>query len=315
MPIRVFVYEYLTSGAVSGLPDSLAREGRAMLAAVVADLRRCEGVEVVSERAGSVSDGWMKESVADASGSSEASFRAAARRADFALVIAPEFDDILARRCEWAEREGCRLLGPSVGAVRLTADKLALSEHLARAGVPTIPTVPFTRTPPWPPPCVCKPRYGAGSQDTFLVRHLADFPSRPDTIVQPYLVPRHGPLSLACIGRTPLALMRQTLSGDGRFRYFGGERASDVDDAPYRELARAAIDAVPDLAGYFGLDLLWPEGAGRPVVVEINPRLTTSYVALRALCEGNLMRTLLFDEPPVFRAGPVRFSLEELRTE
>ena len=305
MTIRVFVYEYLTSGALAGLPEaeSLAREGRAMFAAAVADLEGCKGVVVCTSE-----------------GAEETHFRAAARRADFALVIAPEFDDILAERCEWAEQEGCRLLGPSIEAIRLTADKLRLAEHLARAGVPTIPTVPFTLAPPWPPPYVVKPRYGAGSQDTFLVRDLAPI-ERPDTILQPYLAPRHGPLSLACIGRMPLVLMRQTLSADGRFHYLGGERALDVDDAPYRELARAALDAVPGLAGYFGLDLLWPQGADRPVVVEINPRLTTSYVGLRALCEGNLMQTLLDAargrevSPPAFRAGAMRFTVEELATD
>ena len=212
MTTRVFVYEHLTSGGFVGLPESLAREGRAMLAAVLADFEACPDVASVTvERA----DEW--------------SFRAAARQSDFALVIAPEFDDILARRCEWADEEGCQLLGPSVEAVRLTADKLCLAEHLTRAGVPTIPTLPFTRTPPWPPPYVCKPRFGAGSQDTFLVSDLHDFPTCPDGIVQPYLAPRHGALSLACIGGMPLVLMRQTLSDDGRFRYLGGERALDVD--------------------------------------------------------------------------------------
>ena len=63
-------------------------------------------------------------------------------------------------------------------------------------------------------------------------------------------------------------------------------------------------------------DLLWPEGESCPVVVEINPRLTTSYVGLRSLCEGNLMQTLLDTVmgraivPPVFRAGPMRFSCD-----
>lgn len=299
MTIHVFVYEHLCAGALAGLPEaeSLAREGRAMLAAVLADLEACHDVAIVK-----------------VDGREEAPFRAAARRSAFALIIAPEFDDLLAQRCEWAAHEGCRLLGPCVEAVRLTADKLRLAEHLTRAGVPTIPTVPSTAALPWPPPYVCKPRYGAGSQDTFLVCGLASLPSRPDTIVQPYLVPRHGPMSLAFIGRTPLVLMRQTLSDDWRFHYLGGERALDVDDAPYLDVARAAINAVPGLAGFVGLDLLWPENHDRPVVVEINPRLTTSYVGLRALCEGNLMQTLLDDAlgrsagPPCFRPGPMRFS-------
>src|SRR5665213_2261906 len=97
MTIRVFVYEYLTSGAVAGLPESLAREGRAMLAAVLADLGKCQEVSIVTVEGGH-----------------ESAFCAAARRSDFALVIAPDFDDILAQRCEWATEEGCRLLGPSV---------------------------------------------------------------------------------------------------------------------------------------------------------------------------------------------------------
>ena len=299
MTIRVFVYEYLTSGTHERLSESLAREGRAMLEAVLVDLQACSDVSVVLSE-----------------GAEESHFRAAARLADFALVIAPEFDDILARRCEWAVEEGCRLLGPSVEAVRLTTDKMRLAQHVTKAGVPTIPAIPMTVTPPWCPPYVCKPRHGAGSQDTFLVHDLATLPTLPDMILQPYRTPRHGPMSLAFIGRHPLLLMRQQLSDDGRFHYLGGERALDVDDTPYRTLAREAINAVPGLAGYFGLDLLWPEGEDRPVVVEINPRLTTSYVGLRTLCEGNLMQTLLDialgreTAPPVFRAGAMRFSCD-----
>src|SRR5207249_336945 len=80
-------------------------------------------------------------------------------------------DRILERRCRWAEEAGCRLLGPSAAAVALTADKLSLSRHLDCAGVPTPETRPLDRsvdgTPPWPH--VVKPRFGAGSQQTYLV--------------------------------------------------------------------------------------------------------------------------------------------------
>ena len=48
--------------------------------------------------------------------------------------IAPEFDRILESRCRWVLEEGGRLLGPSPEAVALTADKLALAEHLERSG-------------------------------------------------------------------------------------------------------------------------------------------------------------------------------------
>ena len=63
-------------------------------------------------------------------------FRRLAREADFTLVIAPEFDDLLEHRCRWALDEGSRLLGPTPDAVRLTADKFALAAHLFRHGRP-----------------------------------------------------------------------------------------------------------------------------------------------------------------------------------
>ena len=52
---------------------------------------------------------------------------------------------------------------------------------------------------------------------------------------------------------------------------------------------------MPGLAGYFGVDLVLGASAdGRDdIVIEINPRLTTSYVGLRKLARGNLMQALL----------------------
>ena len=60
-------------------------------------------------------------------------------------------------------------------------------------------------------------------------------------------------------------------------------------------LARAAIDTLPAPLGYLGVDLvLGDDPTGREdVVIEINPRLTTSYVGLRAACRDNLAAAML----------------------
>src|SRR5262249_24490688 len=130
----------------------------------------------------------------------EATFRALARDADCALIIAPEFDDLLLQRVLWAEQEGTSLLGPSSEAVRLTGDKLALAQHLLRHGVAT-PRVgqasSLVRTSEDACPTVCKPRHGAGSQATFLVRSADELATcadralaegwRGELIVQPYV--------------------------------------------------------------------------------------------------------------------------------
>jgi predicted ATP-grasp superfamily ATP-dependent carboligase len=43
--------------------------------------------------------------------------------------------------------------------------------------------------------------------------------------------------------------------------------------------------AIPGLAGIFGIDLIFAKGG--PCIVEVNPRLTTSYVGLRRALNVN----------------------------
>ena len=63
-----------------------------------------------------------------------------------------------------------------------------------------------------------------------------------------------------------------------------------------------AVGLVPGLRGYIGVDLILDEHAPGVSVVEINPRLTTSYVGLRAALGQNLMAAL-------FQPGPSGFSI------
>ena len=109
----------------------------------------------------------------------------------------------------------------------------------------------------------------------------------------------------------------QRLSGDGRFSYLGGEIPLP-DGLALRavSLGRRAIDAVPGLMGYVGVDLVLgdaTDGSG-DFAIEINPRLTTSYVGLRSLADFNLAEAMLRiadNEPPppmAWKPGRVRFT-------
>jgi predicted ATP-grasp superfamily ATP-dependent carboligase len=77
-------------------------------------------------------------------------------------------------------------------------------------------------------------------------------------------------------------------------------------------MATRAVARLPGWIGYLGVDLILaddPDGNGDRVV-EINPRLTTSYVGLRALARSNLAQTMI-DVAEGRRAG-LSFSQEPL---
>ena len=79
-------------------------------------------------------------------------------------------------------------------------------------------------------------------------------------------------------------------------------------------LAHAAIAGIEGLQGYVGVDLVLgaaPDGT-RDYAIEINPRLTTSYIGLRQLCRSNLAQAWLdvLDGRDVvldWEEGPVEF--------
>lgn len=285
-----------------------------MLSAAVEDFRRLDGVEVVT-----IND------------EGEPPFRKMAAQADHTLVIAPEFDGILETRCRWVEEVGGRLLGPSASAVKLAADKWTWGELWRQRKLPSPPSrllLPQETPPDTFFPGVCKPRFGAGSQATFLVRSAAELAGvlhqaeaegfRGEMLLQPYVPGR--PASIAWIvgprQQVPLPAADQDLSDDGRFHYRGGTAPLSAESANRAvRLTRPAIEFVPGLLGYVGVDIVLGDAAdgSQDQVIELNPRLTTSYIGLRALAQTNLAGLMLQAvigqaiAEPKWRPGRVHF--------
>lgn len=314
--MRVFICEYMTAlglGREPGTPEhGMYLEGRAMRDALVADFRLVDGVEVLTfpDEAAPVEPEGFKD-------------LCSAAVSDWMLVIAPETDEVLARHA--GKVEGGRWLGCSPAAIELTSDKLSLAEHWRAHGVRTPATSDRSPTPCEAFPVVWKPRDGAGSTDTFMIRDRFELASalaardpNRSMILQEFVSGTPASVAFLCGPRAqvPLVPTFQRLSTDGRFKYEGGELPipSELAERAIR-VASDAVRCVSGLLGYVGVDLVLGSvsDGSRDFAIEINPRLTTSYIGLRALANFNIADVMLRlasgadVEPLEWKPGPVRF--------
>jgi predicted ATP-grasp superfamily ATP-dependent carboligase len=325
--MRVFAFEFFSGGGLArvSLPASLAREGDLMLASLVRELAEVPGVEVVASRDPRLPLLPGCSTILPLPGEDTASLYARGLAAtDAAWPTAPESGGAL----EWFAREtvvsGKALLGCAPAVVGLTASKRATARALDRAGIPAVPTFARHDQPrAIPGPWVVKPDDGAGCEGMERVcdgaAALERLRAGPERLVaQPWIEGESLSLSMICARGAArlLACNRQVIAlRDGRI---GLERilvnAVPDHEGYWARLANRIAAAIPGLWGYVGVDLvLTPAG---PVVLEINPRLTTSYCGLRAALGINtaaLVLALLGTEGGLPAAGsPVRERLVEV---
>jgi len=310
--MRVFVFENVCGGGMAGepLPAGMVAQGRAMLEAVARDFLRC-GARVALSRDARVDVVVDGADIVESNGrSDEALVEAGAAGADAVLVIAPETNGVLERLTRCLARLPVRSLGSSPQAVRLCADKLHMARRLASRGIATPPTrlCPGDGRAPDGPSgvdtLVVKPRDGAGCENTFVHARGQVVAGDPRWIVQPYVPGLAASVSfvVAVDGRPrPLPAGRQHVEQeDGQLTYRGGRMP--LDEPLARRATRLGFDAlrcVEGLQGFVGIDLVLGDDEGADCVIEINPRLTVSYVALSALCASNLGGLLLDDTADV----------------
>jgi predicted ATP-grasp superfamily ATP-dependent carboligase len=155
--------------------------------------------------------------------------------------------------------------------------------------------------PPLPGAWVIKPDDGAGCEETTLVEGWESasltLAARPtgSFVAQPWIAGESLSLSLLCSAGEArlLSVNRQRmLRRDGQLHLAGLEvNALPDHSGAFERLGSQVAAALPSLWGYVGVDLIaTPTG---PVVLEINPRLTTSYCGLRPALRLNLAQLVL----------------------
>ncbi|HIF54690.1 MAG TPA: ATP-grasp domain-containing protein [Methylococcaceae bacterium] len=307
---RILVFEFITGGgfAQQELPPSLANEGMLMLEALVQELAELPSVQLTLLQDWRCGQLQLPENarvvVVTQNQSIHALLPELIAETDAVWPIAPETDGVLRDISQWVEEQSKVLLNSSAEAVALCSDKLWTIQHLQQHNVPVVNTVQLNEfeqgfQPPW----VVKSKDGVGCLDSYFLasqqelRQLSNrLNSASDYLIQPYI--EGDSLSLCCLFRAGEAWLlccnrQQVVVQQGRFEL----TACDVNivstrQADYQQLIKKVANAIPGLWGYVGIDIMQTEG-GEWSVLEINPRLTTSYVGTRPALGLNIAKLVV----------------------
>jgi predicted ATP-grasp superfamily ATP-dependent carboligase len=296
--VRIHVFEFICGGGLTGLPipAQLAREGDLMLVALIQDLLEVPGVQVsfardarlaplAGERLRGARVCWR----APDSAPRDALEREIAA-ADAICPIAPETGGELERAARAVLDAGRMLFGPDPDAIALAGSKFATAHRLAQAGIGVVPC--FRPGSAWAAidgPWVVKPDDGAGCVDTRVFGSREQAASAapldrawPGLVAQPWIEGEAMSLcALAAPGRVEvLSVNRQQVRlHDGAVELVAIEVNCEPVTAPLAALAERVAATIPGLRGYFGIDFV--RTSAGPLVIEVNPRLTSSYAGLR----------------------------------
>lgn len=216
--------------------------------------------------------------------------------------IAPESDQVLARMVETAEKKAIDIIASDRSAIRLCSDKSATIQHLTPFfEVPeTHKLVDFD--PVFPSTWVIKLIDGAGCEQTFVIDTEALFQAtlseiQPENFIIQRFVPGRA-ISLSALFRQGkgwlLTVNEQVMSQQDNCLNLSACRVNCVNRhlVRYQQVIDDIAQVIPGLWGYAGIDLIESED-GRLTILEINPRLTTSYAGIFAATGVNIAEKIL----------------------
>lgn len=323
--MRLVLYEWCCSGGLhspessvllkENTAKSLLAEGRMMLESLAQDANCMQGCEVVvlvdDDLPATVSPrlpSACRQQPVEAGAEIPCLLQHGAT-ADMLIVVAPETAGILVNRLNQLEKAS---LGPRLacGSARFAAaasDKQMTCNLLASGGVPVPAGCSLASGASLPSgfhlPAVQKARASAGGDGICLLQTAADF--QPATIPTRIEARVFGlPVSVSCLcgpnGIVPLLPLEQRFENGLGTTYIGGQPAPATLRMRATRLAIRSIETMVRstrsfIRSWVGVDMiLGSRTDGREDrVLEVNPRLTTSFIGLTRGYEGGLVKPLI----------------------
>jgi len=313
--MKLLVFEYICGGGFCSktLPDTLAKEGLLMLTALLNDLMAIEHsiTALVDWRFLNNFDSSIEIIPIEKETDILAIFKSTLRFVDAVWLIAPETEQILFNFSQIVESSNKILLSSSSLAIIQTADKWQSYQCLSSHHIPTVATTILTKnTQVNSQQKVIKARDGVGCEHNFIVNSqeelislITQFEQPNNYIIQPFIegkvlsisaLFKQGKAQLLCVNRQQIEIIHQ------QFKLRGCEVNYQIGLVPFQQLLNQIARAFPELWGYVGIDLI--QQSQQLIVLEINPRLTSSYAGINSALGINVaadvLKLLEFDLEP-----------------
>ncbi len=316
--MKLLIYEHISGGGFAGepIPSGILSEGFAMLRTLISDFKAAG--HYVTTTLDSRLAGFNPPLSADcivpifSSRDAQVAIRKVSKSANAAYVIAPETEGVLPSLLESVEQTGVSSLNCPVSTVGKVVDKAFLQASLKKLKMPTPETITFSVTAGVEEvrraihgrlnfPLIFKPSNDVGCCGLSLVRKENQLAGAVDKIKRESLSKRF--LAQELIKGTAASVSLISTGSDALFISFNRqdvtvgapEKISSYSgglvpfDHPLRSRAFAVAEKIVksfrDLRGYVGVDLVLTKE--EVVAIEVNPRLTTSYIGLRRVVNFN----------------------------
>ncbi len=302
--MNILIFEYITGGGMLGepLPASLVKEGELMLNAITDDFAKIENIQVsaLKDCRLASSEQNIHEYIVSTELNVEQIIENIAHEIDALLIIAPESDNILTDLCRKYSQREFLLLNSSLDSISLTSDKLKTYKFLQIHNIAQVPSFSLEDISSiQADKIMIKPRSGVGCENL----HLLDQADDPDKYInqsekknylaQPYLTGLNASLSLLCWEGECILLCanKQILAKENNYFELNQCVVNSLQREQFIGFSNQLVKALPGLRGYVGIDILITED--ETFLVEINPRLTTSYAGLHSALGCNPAELIL----------------------
>ncbi len=322
--MRLLIYEHVSGGgfAEEPIPPSVLSEGFGMLRTLISDFK-ADGhyvTTLLDSRLARLNPPLDADCVIPVSSPLETreAIRKISESADAAYIIAPETDQTLQSLVESVEQTGTASLNAVSGTIKKVADKMVLHESLRKLGLRSPETILFdaytdvaeikeTIVGRLNFPVIFKPLNGVSCCGLSVVRSKDQVAAAVGKIhressgkffvAQEFISGVAASVSLISTGgeALPITLNAQHVTigaPEAISSYNGGSVPFEHPLKPEAfAMAERIVNFFPNLRGYVGVDLVLTEK--EPVIIEVNPRLTSSYIGLRRVVNFNPAQAIM----------------------